>query len=99
MLQGRPALRHKTSCSSKTCQRISPTQWRNFQLQVSIHENVGGKLGKRIGYAKEDVKAALSKDEPSTIKDAYLIIRINQLMTRSTWRCCGLEDLDGIVPF
>lgn len=45
-----------------------------------IHEQVVGKLGRTMGYAKEDVKDALSKDEPSAIKDAYLIVRENQLM-------------------
>ncbi|EXJ88818.1 CAMK/CAMKL/AMPK protein kinase [Capronia epimyces CBS 606.96] len=45
-----------------------------------IHEQVVGKLGRTMGYAREDVKDALSKDEPSAIKDAYLIVRENQLM-------------------
>lgn len=45
-----------------------------------IHETVVSKLGATMGYPKEDVKDALSKDEPSAIKDAYLIVRENQLM-------------------
>jgi carbon catabolite-derepressing protein kinase len=45
-----------------------------------IHEKVVTKLGSTMGYAKEDVKDALNKDEPSAIKDAYLIVRENQLM-------------------
>ena len=45
-----------------------------------IHETVVSKLGQTMGYPKEDVKDALSKDEPSAIKDAYLIVRENQLM-------------------
>ncbi|KAK5190519.1 Protein kinase [Exophiala xenobiotica] len=48
-----------------------------------IHEEVIGKLGRTMGYAKEDVKDALSKDEPSAIKDAYLIVRENQLMNEA----------------
>ncbi len=48
-----------------------------------IHEQVIGKLGRTMGYAKEDVKDALSKDEPSAIKDAYLIVRENQLMVEA----------------
>lgn len=45
-----------------------------------IHETVVSRLGRTMGYPKEDVKDALSKDEPSAIKDAYLIVRENQLM-------------------
>lgn len=50
------------------------------EVQQKLHESVVGKLGKTMGYAKEDVKEALQKDEPSAVKDAYLIIRENQLM-------------------
>lgn len=45
-----------------------------------LHETVVGKLGKTMGYAKNDVQEALAKDEPSAIKDAYLIVRENQIM-------------------
>lgn len=45
-----------------------------------LHETVVGKLGKTMGYAKHDVQEALARDEPSAIKDAYLIVRENQLM-------------------
>lgn len=45
-----------------------------------LHESVVSKLGRTMGYAKDDVKDALRKDEPSAIKDAYLIVRENQLM-------------------
>ena len=45
-----------------------------------IHEKVVTKLGATMGYPKEDVKEALSKDEPSAIKDAYLIVRENEIM-------------------
>jgi carbon catabolite-derepressing protein kinase len=47
---------------------------------ASLHEAVVGKLGKTMGYAKEDVQEALVKDEPSAIKDAYNIVRENQIM-------------------
>ncbi|KIW68908.1 hypothetical protein, variant [Phialophora macrospora] len=50
------------------------------EVAEKIHEQVVGKLGRTMGYAKEDVKEALSKDEPSAIKDAYLIVRENQVM-------------------
>ncbi|KJX95764.1 carbon catabolite derepressing protein kinase Snf1 [Zymoseptoria brevis] len=49
-------------------------------VQEQIHESVVGKLGKTMGYAPGDVQEALSKDEPSAIKDAYLIVRENHLM-------------------
>lgn len=45
-----------------------------------LHVSVVGKLGKTMGYAPLDVQEALSKDEPSAIKDAYLIVRENHLM-------------------
>ena len=49
-------------------------------VQEQIHESVIGKLGKTMGYAKDDVQDALRKDEPNAIKDAYLIVRENQIM-------------------
>ncbi|KAG8529561.1 uncharacterized protein KY384_006198 [Bacidia gigantensis] len=49
-------------------------------VQEQIHESVIGKLGKTMGYAKDDVQDALKKDEPNAIKDAYLIVRENQIM-------------------
>ncbi|KAH7082524.1 kinase-like domain-containing protein [Paraphoma chrysanthemicola] len=45
-----------------------------------LHETVVTKLGKTMGYAKHDVQEALARDEPSAIKDAYLIVRENQIM-------------------
>ncbi|KAK5164791.1 Protein kinase [Saxophila tyrrhenica] len=49
-------------------------------VQEKLHQSVVGKLGKTMGYAPDDVQEALAKDEPSAIKDAYLIVRENQLM-------------------
>ncbi|KAE8844255.1 hypothetical protein PTNB73_03690 [Pyrenophora teres f. teres] len=46
----------------------------------ALHENVVSKLGKTMGYAKHDVQDALARDEPSAIKDAYLIVRENEMM-------------------
>ncbi|KAF1825727.1 Pkinase-domain-containing protein [Dissoconium aciculare CBS 342.82] len=40
-----------------------------------VHRTVIGRLGKTMGYAFDDVQAALLADEPSAIKDAYLIVR------------------------
>lgn len=49
-------------------------------VQEKLHNAVVGKLGKTMGYAPDDVQEALKKDEPSAIKDAYLIVRENTLM-------------------
>lgn len=49
-------------------------------VQEQIHESVIGKLGKTMGYAKDDVQDALGKNEPNAIKDAYMIVRENQIM-------------------
>lgn len=49
-------------------------------VQEKLHDSVVGKLGKTMGYAKDDVQEALAKDEPSAIKDAYLIVRENTIM-------------------
>jgi carbon catabolite-derepressing protein kinase len=49
-------------------------------VQEQIHDSVVGKLGKTMGYAKDDVQDALGKNEPNAIKDAYLIVRENQIM-------------------
>ncbi|KAJ9638020.1 Protein kinase [Knufia peltigerae] len=62
-----------------------------------IHEQVIGKLGRTMGYAKEDVKDALSKDEPSAIKDAYLIVRENQLMVETSEFRAQNPDLESFM--
>jgi carbon catabolite-derepressing protein kinase len=62
-----------------------------------IHEKVVGKLGITMGYAREDVKDALSKDEPSAIKDAYLIVRENQLMAESQNRKYLGQPLHSLI--
>lgn len=49
-------------------------------VREKLHNSVVGKLGKTMGYAPRDVQEALAKDEPSAIKDAYLIVRENTLM-------------------
>lgn len=49
-------------------------------VQEQIHQSIIGKLGKTMGYARDDVQEALGKDDPNAIKDAYLILRENQIM-------------------
>jgi carbon catabolite-derepressing protein kinase len=43
-----------------------------------VHKTVIGRLGTTLGYAFDDVQEALLADEPSAIKDAYLIVRERQ---------------------
>ena len=53
------------------------------EVVQAMHEKVVAKLGGTMGYNKEDVKEALGKEEPSAIKDAYLIVRENQMMVQT----------------
>jgi carbon catabolite-derepressing protein kinase len=55
-------------------------QLNSSQPAAKLHDAVVGKLGKTMGIAKEDVQEALQRDEPSAIKDAYNIVRENQIM-------------------
>ncbi|KAI9720477.1 MAG: Protein kinase [Chrysothrix sp. TS-e1954] len=54
------------------------------EMQAKIHDSVVGKLGKTMGYGPEDVQQALAIDEPNAIKDAYMIVRENQIMAETT---------------
>lgn len=49
-------------------------------VQEKLHNEVTEKIGKTMGYGKQDVEEALGADEPSAIKDAYMIVRENKLM-------------------
>jgi carbon catabolite-derepressing protein kinase len=51
--------------------------------QQKLHDEIVVKLGKAMGLAKTDVEEALRKDEPSAIKDAYLIVMENQITSRN----------------
>lgn len=66
-------------------------------LVQEIHESVVSKLGQTMGYPMEDVKDALSKDEPSAIKDAYLIVRENQLMRETPQYANENPDLETFM--
>lgn len=50
------------------------------KVQEKLHEEVTEKISKTMGYGKRDVQEALEADEPSAIKDAYMIVRENKLM-------------------
>ena len=49
-------------------------------VQVKLHDQVTEKISKTMGYGIKDVQEALAAEEPSAIKDAYLIVRENKLM-------------------
>ncbi|KAI0148777.1 protein kinase SNF1 [Xylariaceae sp. FL1272] len=50
------------------------------QVQEKLHDEVTEKISKTMGYGKQDVQEALEADEPSAIKDAYMIVRENKMM-------------------
>jgi carbon catabolite-derepressing protein kinase len=49
-------------------------------VQERLHNEVTDKISKTMGYGKGDVEEALQSDEPSAIKDAYMIVRENKMM-------------------
>ena len=51
-----------------------------LEVQEKLHNDLITKVGKTMGYGKKDVQEALEAEEPSAIKDAYLIVRENKLM-------------------
>ncbi|KAI1081450.1 Pkinase-domain-containing protein [Whalleya microplaca] len=50
------------------------------KVQEKLHNEVTEKISKTMGYGRRDVQEALEADEPSAIKDAYMIVRENKLM-------------------
>lgn len=50
------------------------------RVAEQLHEEVTEKISKTMGYGRKDVQEALEADEPSAIKDAYMIVRENKLM-------------------
>ncbi|KAL6859667.1 kinase-like domain-containing protein [Trichoderma novae-zelandiae] len=50
------------------------------KVQEKLHNEVTEKISKTMGYGKDDVEEALQSEEPSAIKDAYMIVRENKLM-------------------
>ena len=53
------------------------------KVQEKLHNEVTDKISKTMGYGKKDVEEALEAEEPSAIKDAYMIVRENKLMAVS----------------
>lgn len=52
----------------------------SVKVQERLHNEVTDKISKTMGYGKSDVEEALQSEEPSAIKDAYMIVRENKLM-------------------
>ncbi|KKA28598.1 hypothetical protein TD95_003943, partial [Thielaviopsis punctulata] len=48
--------------------------------QEKLFNEVTDRISKTMGYGRKDVEEALQADEPSAIKDAYLIVRENKMM-------------------
>ncbi|KAL9114784.1 MAG: hypothetical protein Q9227_001464 [Pyrenula ochraceoflavens] len=53
------------------------------EVRQQMFDSLVGKLGKKMGYASDDVKEALHNKEPNAVKDAYMIVRENQLMSEN----------------
>ncbi|KAI9667036.1 MAG: Protein kinase [Trizodia sp. TS-e1964] len=68
---------------------------KTLAVREEMHEAVLGKLGTTMGYAKDDVQEALGSNEPSAIKDAYLIVRENHLMKANPL----IAENEGLRPF
>ncbi|KAG9236401.1 serine threonine protein kinase [Amylocarpus encephaloides] len=64
-------------------------------VQQKLHHQVTEKISKTMGYGIKDVQEALAANEPSAIKDAYLIVRENKLMQTNP----NLSDDKGQLPF
>lgn len=62
------------------------------QLQEKLHDEVTDKISKTMGYGKRDVEEALEANEPSAIKDAYMIVRENKLMQVNPAYGTGAEN-------
>ncbi|KAH8911997.1 Pkinase-domain-containing protein [Coniochaeta sp. PMI_546] len=66
--------------------------------QEKLHNEVTEKISKTMGYGKKDVQEALEADEPSAIKDAYMIVRENKLMQTNHIGNLGAPDAGGASP-
>ncbi|CAL3972773.1 unnamed protein product [Diplocarpon coronariae] len=64
-------------------------------VQEKLHDQVTEKISKTMGYGIKDVQEALAAEEPSAIKDAYLIVRENKLMQANP----NLSDEKGQLLF
>lgn len=60
-------------------------------VQEKLHSEITDKISRTMGYGKVDVEEALLSEEPSAIKDAYMIVRENKIMqaNRESLHCNG----------
>ncbi|PHH69808.1 hypothetical protein CDD82_7502 [Ophiocordyceps australis] len=68
------------------------------QVQERLHNEVTDKISKTMGYGKTDVEEALQSEEPSAIKDAYMIVRENKMMQVNQAPGAAPELEDGSSP-
>ncbi|KAK1836296.1 kinase-like domain-containing protein [Podospora conica] len=68
------------------------------QVQEKLHNEVTEKISKTMGYGKRDVIEALEAEEPSTIKDAYMIVRENKLMENNQLVTFPSVDPTNVSP-
>ncbi|RKF61940.1 Sucrose non-fermenting protein kinase 1 [Erysiphe neolycopersici] len=68
---------------------VDPSKTKTVKLSMShpcksvegeLHDQVTEKISKTVGYGIKDVQEALAAEQPSAIKDAYLLVRENKLM-------------------
>ncbi|KAG9248589.1 BcSNF1, Snf1-like protein kinase [Calycina marina] len=67
------------------------------EVSIALHDEVTEKISRTMGYAVSDVQEALAANEPSAIKDAYLIVRENKLMAANP--LLAEDDPEGINPW
>ncbi|KAF8456446.1 kinase-like domain-containing protein, partial [Kalaharituber pfeilii] len=77
-------------------QHPNRTRDRNTRAAGELHEAVVGKLRKTLGYGNDDVHEALNKNEPNAIKDAYNIVRENQMMMRDS-RLSNAQNIQSFL--
>ncbi|KAF4124261.1 hypothetical protein GMORB2_5977 [Geosmithia morbida] len=68
-------------------------------VQDKLHGEITDKISKTMGYGKRDVEEALFSDEPSAIKDAYMIVRENKIMqANQNLDMLTVADIEGSSP-
>lgn len=68
------------------------------EVRNRMFESLVGKLGKKMGYASEDVKQALDNEEPNAVKDAYMIVRENQMMADNReFLDCSILNVSSLI--
>ncbi|KAG5985557.1 Protein kinase [Claviceps pusilla] len=69
----------------------------SVQIQERLHNEVTEKISKTMGYGKTDVEEALQSEEPSAIKDAYMIVRENKIMAVTQGQEVIAPDVEDIA--